>query len=180
MGQDEDGLVKTNAVRHFSLRNEFADQWYHLMNPVNGRSEYWHPSIPAPANGKPQTPYLLFVDLKATDFMPNEDRRSIKKITVVLEGADDYQSDKILPVFVCLKGADGQGQTELTKDRIAGAVDSFNGKSPHGRWILGVGRSCKTTNTADPSPELAGQIKDGIRDLWLVVEYGAYVHYNRN
>lgn len=182
MGQDSEGFVRTSAVRYFSLHNDFADEWYHLLNPVPGLSEdkYWNPATQAEADGKPQRPYVVALDLNLTDFVPNEERRSIKKVALAMQTADGQEGqDWCLPVQAVL-GSSG-GKTELRIDRFLGSLDGLSGRQPYGKWVFSFGNQCgpSQTTVAPPTVDLANELKKRVKDFWLIIEYDAAVHYNR-
>jgi hypothetical protein len=184
MKQDDEGFVDTEAVRYFSLRHDFADQWYHLLNPVLGKlpEEYWDPAAQETANGKPQKPYTMALDVKTSDFVPNEDRRTIKKVTLAVQMAESHESkDLTLPLAVCFGGK--KPNVELKNDRITTPVEGLSGKSPYGRWILSAGVGCgvqeTTPQTGGTLATMLRDLKEQVRDLWLIVEYKAKVHYNK-
>jgi len=196
MGQDEEGYVKTGAVRYFSLRNDFADQWYHLMNPKLGlpTDRYWDPDKETVASGKPQKPYWMVLDLSAADFVPNEERRSIKKITLAAQLNEGQElTDWCVSVSTSFKPALATGfasadATKLRKDGLMSAVNGFNGKRPYGRWLLnfiecnGQPNAGPTTDNKNAEPitdKMAKELRAHLRDLWLIIEYEAAVHYNR-
>jgi hypothetical protein len=189
MGQDDDGFVKTGAVRYFSLRNDYPDQWYQLLNPVLDAQpgDYWQPTKDADGRGKPQLPYTMMVDLGTADFVPNEDGRKIKKITLALQVADGqegqdftlplntskvrFQSDSVID--------EGTATSKLTIVDFTARIEDFNGKAPYGRWVFCLGDACNAQTPPQPARELADKLKKYVKDLWLIVEYEAKVHYNR-
>ncbi len=182
MGQDDEGYLRTAGVRYFSLRNDFADQWYQFLNPVVGLTEdkYWNPAGQLDAYGKPQRPYIVTFDLNLTDFVPNEEKRRIKKVTLAMQTADGQEGqDWCLPVQAAL-GNSG-GKTELRIDRFAGTVDGLNGRQPYGRWVLSLLKQCgdPQSTLAPPTIDLANELKKRVKDLWLIIEYDAAVYYNR-
>lgn len=190
MGQDENGFVKAGAVRYFSLRNHFPDQWYQLLNPVLGQPApvYWNPASEQSANGKPQLPLTAVLDLSKSDFIPNEEQRKVKKITLALQTADGSEPGAALPICVAFKETAAAPAPPLSAENPAARLENFNGKEPYGRWVLtpglGVGpngTSCSSSSTMGPDQikKSVAEIKKWTKDIWLIVDYQAAVHYNR-
>lgn len=121
----------------------------------------------------------MALDLKQSDFVPNKDRRSIRKVSFAVQLAEEKQlDDKGLVINAKLR--DGSGNALLTNDRIAGVADGLSGKRPDGRWIIDIslgnplGGGTPSTDAA-----LAKAMKEQVRDLWLIIEYQASIHYNK-
>ena len=173
MGQDEDGFVSTEALRYFSIRNEFPDQWYYFHNPVIGLepAAYADPSGALNGEGKPLPPYTMVVDLQEGDFLPNEDFRKIKKVTLAVQKSDKTQNeDARIPMileFIRSSGSRTNANVELSGEKSSVSTQAMNGKRPYGKWILKV---------TDP-PE--GVDVSWLEDVLLIIEYKAKVHYNR-
>jgi hypothetical protein len=192
MQQNDEGYVEVEGVRYFSLRNDFPDQWYYLFNPEVGLEEaqYWDPVNAAPGDGsraaadegKPQRPYTLLLDLAASDFVPNESGHRTKKARLALQltdrPADEVSEEWSLPVTVKLRKTGGS--LELTEEQAVGPVEGVSG-SPFGAWRLALGRKSGgiATSPAPATGDLAKELKKRVQDIWLIVDYAAYAHYNK-
>lgn len=170
MGQDEDGYVKTGANRYFSFRNEFPDQWYYFHNPVPF-SEHLDPTTDRIEGNTPLPPYTMVIELKESDFVPNEDFRKIKNVTLAFQKSGQLQNEdseiKVGMNFVPRSGSRVDSELTLNLKNRRVSTQSMNGKSPYGRWII------KLPENSDVS-----WLKE-MEDLFLVIEYEAKVHYNR-
>lgn len=171
MGQDELGYVATEAVRYFSLRDEFPDQWYYFNNP----SLTTYTGQNAVIN-----PFTMAVDIAENDFVPNEHERKIKKVTLAASISDNYAEDEtIIPMtlqFVPLSGAKTGEVTIDIQDAIA-STEEMNGRRPYGKWILKLDTSDTSNKLIYPTQERVDTSK--IENLLLIIEYQAKVHYNR-
>lgn len=182
LGQTDEGFVKTGAVRYFSMRNSFPDQWYQLLNPIIGQEQYWDPRSGEPSGGNPQLPYTMVADLKPTDFVPNEDRRRIKKVTLAMQIADgeEFENEWCVPISLNFGGNKSNVFAQLKNTQVTSEIDGFTGRQPYGPWVLAFGRSCDVGGSELPTMrDHAELLSERVQDLWLIVEYEASVHYNR-
>lgn len=178
MGQDEEGYVNTQSVRYFSLKRDFPDQWYLFHHPKQ-------------ALDQGQQPYGMEIPLKSFDFLPNEDRRTIKKVTIAVQKSEsqkplpmssaDYQK-QVVPLMLEFKpdGAGGSVKKNFEVRETHIPLEDFNGMKPYGTWTMSL-------NTGDtghplifsvPPPTGTPQTK-WLDDILFVVEYQAKVHYSR-
>ncbi|MEX0959535.1 MAG: neuraminidase-like domain-containing protein [Burkholderiales bacterium] len=175
------GIGEIQNMRFFSLRSEFPDQWYGLLNSRPGQS------CGAPCNGvepPPQNTTLASatLELKQFHFLPNEERRNVKKVTLVAAVKQEFDRDKLgdqklkVDLQFCEKDPckmDGSEDVSFTVDgktKYKSTTDSKvtprYPKTPYGKWIL------KLTDAASTA-------LSWVSDLILVIEYDGEVQYPR-
>ena len=180
MERDEEGFVSTQNIRYFSLRRDFVDQWYRFNHPVvaieyvDPRSDEYNDSM-----GKPFKPYTIVLDIENSDFLPNEDRRRIRKVTLAVAEALRHEiEDPKLGVEISLLPQGGEWGIDdvrtplsLDPDNSNASTVDLNGRDPSGRWVLEVVKddgSSVGNGEFDPS---------WLDDLLLVIEYRGKAHY---
>lgn len=179
MGQDEYGNASTEAVRYFSIRNEFADQWYYFHNPPRGESIEYANSTTNDIKNEPLPPYTMVIELNEKGFVPNEELRKIKKVSLAAKKSKKVEGEKI-PLklqFIPFAGsATNQVLMDIASD--ASSTEEMNGKKPYGKWILELDISDTSNGWIYPDAHKPPDIS-WFDDIFLVIEYKARVHYNR-
>lgn len=178
MRQDEEGYVNTQSVRYFSLKRDFPDQWYLLHHPKQALDQR-------------QQPYGMEIPLKSSDFVPNEERRTIKKVTVAVQKSEfekppsmslaDYQKE-VVPLVIEFKpdgaGASVKRNFEIRETHVP--LEDFNGMKPYGTWTMNLNTGHTSHPLIFPVPPPTGTPETKwLDDILFVVEYQAKVHYNR-
>ncbi|MDX3188616.1 hypothetical protein PV458_09455 [Streptomyces sp. MN03-5084-2B] len=172
LGADQAGNVPTGGQTYYSARRDFADEWYHLNNPVF-------------TDAAVRTPYEVEFALTPGDFPPNEQQQRVRRLTIAAGGGFTGR----IPVKVAFHPAGGtetQVEGDLQDGRLAlrpSAAFPFGDGPPFGTWKVRV------RNEADPAayPELFsgstvinGRRRlalDWLTDLLLVLEYRAVSRY---
>jgi hypothetical protein len=176
MGRDEEGYVTTSAVRYFSLRNEFPDQWFNFSNPFlsTNSTDYFDPTTAIWTSDTtiPLTPYSMVFDLTEADFVPNEERRKISKISLAVQLSNDQFIGDTRPLeFVLAHQPNPDRNTELKTENLVidreifESTSDFNRMSAYGYWAL---KMQNPNNEFDITK---------IEDILLIIEYEAKVHY---
>ena len=173
MGQDGYGYVPIDALRSFSLRNEFPDQWYHFHNPVSQHDgeyadPYADPSVLSSSDARPLKPYTMVIDLTENDFLDNEEDCTVRRVTLSIQPSDELAGEErkveFKLKFIPELGSVFTDTIILSSERPYGSTESID-QSPFGQWILQVGSEQGDTSW--------------LEDILFIVEYEAKVHYIR-
>jgi hypothetical protein len=94
-----------------------------------------------------------------------------------------WEDDFKLPLklkFIPEKGY-GTDIENIEIDNFFESTEAFNGKSPYGKWIIQLGYENKSASGGLLFPNYTGTIPNisWLKDLLLVIEYKADVHYNK-
>jgi len=174
MGQDEYGYVPIEALRSFSLRNGFPDQWYHFHNPVLRDNDeeyadpYADPSVLSSRDTRPLKPYTMVIDLNENDFLDNEEDCTVKKVTLAIQPSDEFADEErevdFKLKFISELGSIFTDTITLSSERPYASTEAIY-QTPFGQWILQMG-----PGQTDPA---------WLEDMLFIVEYKANVHYIR-
>ena len=140
--------------RLFSLRQQFADQWYELHNPDQS-----------------DTPMTVQFETQRDDFLPNVENLQIQQLLLHIAVAEG-QEPLTIPVTLRFTAADLDQAVEGTATPIDGTIStrrgsgsalaSLIGQPPMGRWELEL----------PDAPEVHSRFEaEAIEDILLVITY---------
>lgn len=168
------------AMASFAARQTFPDAWFHLHNPVFRQNAADYGFGP----GQVRPPYTFRVEIGRGHFPPNELDVTLRRILVVT--AQDRPGR--IPVRVEFRPAGGAATLVANDQEIVDGALSlgvFSGRPPFGTWTVQL----RSDASAAAYPEFfAGSGQElgqtrldlaGLRELLLVMEYGAHVRYPR-
>lgn len=189
LGQDEYGNVKSTSKRHFSIANEFPDQWYRLHNPflTLDTIQYVDPFSLSSREFADNTKLLkgstMVIDLNQNDFLPNESNLKIKKVSIAVETAEGHvwDDDDVLPFKVKFLPENGF-ETSIIDYEIEDIFESklnFNGKRPYGKWVIQIDTSNRNNRLLFPTAAATIPDLSWLKDVVLAVEYSCDIHYNK-
>ncbi len=157
MGQDDQGKVRVNQTRYYSLAEMFPDQWYDLVNDNSYEGEY-------KIDGQE---VQVLLNTENSDFLANEEGRRIRRVVIAgIALEDNATTGNIELTLKRCSPAPLQSKTipiQLQANReYIERTAAFSGKSAAGTWVLAF------KNKSDLAK---------LRDLMIGIEYEAKVDY---
>lgn len=144
-----------SADRVFSLRQEFADQWYDLHNPDQST-----------------TPMQVHLETRRADFAPNVEELRTQQLLLYVARVDGTTFELLVTLrFIPQGQTEALGGTATTVDGIistrrsngVGWLPLLNSQAPVGTWELAL----------EDTPALRERFRrEEISDIMLVITYG--------
>jgi hypothetical protein len=157
---------RLSAQRPFSFRQQLADQWYDLHNPL-----------------QTTTPMKVTFTTAPSDFPANLDDLSIQHVTLYFALADGVAPFEVAQVSLTFTEQGGTGSVGGAADTRNGVISTrygdgaswipMIGKRPFGTWQLDL--SGDTLNPATNNPSIQDHLaNEDVTDILLVMTFTAH------